>query len=256
MARPLVLAYGIAAYLLFVGTFIHAVGFLANIWGARFTADDTVRAPLTALVVNFSLLMFFALQHSGMARRGFKNWATRYVPHAIERSTYVLAACLAMGLLFWQWRPLPGIVWDVQDPATRRWIWVLYAAGWTLVGAGCFMCNHLHLFGLGQVIAYFRGHDYVQPMFRMSMVYRYVRHPLMLGFLITFWSAPTMTSGRLLLAGVSTLYILIAIRLEERDLIVTIGKSYARYMRQTSSLIPRPWRRVPRTARTSAAEAR
>lgn len=248
MDRLFILGYGIFAYVIFLATFVHAVGFLADAWGSRFTPQETVKAPLTSMAVNFALLMLFALQHSGMARRRFKDWLLRFVPEAAERSTYVLAACLTMGLLFWQWRPLPGIVWEVRDPANRMAIWVLYGAGWTLVAAGCFICNHLHLFGLGQVITYFRRRTYEPPAFRMSMVYRYVRHPLMLGFIVTFWSAPTMTSGRLLLAAVSTLYILIAIRLEERDLIATIGKSYARYMRQTSSLIPRPWRRVPREA--------
>ncbi len=246
MDRLLVLVYGLFAYILFLGTFVHAVGFLADAWGAPFTATETVKAPLWSMTVNFCLLMIFALQHSGMARRGFKQWTARFIPAAVERSTYVLAACVAMGILFWQWRPLPGVVWEVQDPFNRLTIWVLYGAGWALVATGCFMCNHFHLFGLGQVFAYYRDRTYVPPLFRMSMVYRYVRHPLMLGFIITFWAAPTMTSGRLLLAAVSTLYILVAIRLEERDLIASIGKSYARYMRQTSSLIPRPWRRVPK----------
>lgn len=248
MDRFLILGYGILAYVFFLGTFVHAVGFLADAWGSPFTPRETVQAPLRSMAVDFGLLMLFALQHSGMARRGFKNWLLRFVPAAAERSTYVLAACLTMSLLFWQWRPLPGVAWEVRAPANRTTIWILYAAGWVLVAVGCFICNHLHLFGLGQVIAYFRERRYEPPAFRMSMVYRYVRHPLMLGFIVAFWSAPTMTSGRLLLAAVSTLYILIAIRLEERDLIATIGKSYARYMRQTSSLVPRPWRRVPREA--------
>lgn len=244
MQRLPALIFGVFAYLCFVASFVYAIGFTGNLVVPRSLDLGPPTSIWFAILVDIGLLALFALQHSGMARRGFKAWWTRVVPEPIERSVYVLAASLTVSFLFWQWRPINVVIWDVENPTLRAALYASFAAGWLLVLFGCFICNHMHLFGLGQVLAYYRRRPYVAPEFRMTLAYRYVRHPLMLGFLVAFWSTPTMTIGRLVLAGVTTLYILIAIRFEERDLLNTVGEAYARYRRQTAMLIPRPWRRV------------
>ncbi|OBF11399.1 methanethiol S-methyltransferase [Mycobacterium sp. ACS4331] len=242
MTRVLAVGYGAVCYLFFLVVFLYAIGFVGDLLVPR-TVDHAVDAPLwQALLVNLALLTLFAVQHSVMARPAFKRWWTRYVPPVIERSTYVLLASLVLALLFWQWREIPVMVWDVQNQPARIAVWVLFWAGWAIVLAATFMINHFELFGLRQVLAAWRAQPESETGFRATMFYRVVRHPLMLGFLIAFWAAPTMTAGHLLFASATTGYILIALQLEERDLLVSLGSRYAAYRQAVPMLIPRPRR--------------
>jgi len=189
-------------------------------------------------VVNVLLLGLFAVQHSVMARPAFKRWWIRLVPKTIERSTYVLLSSLALALLFWQWRTIPAIIWDVAWTPSRVVLWALFAAGWVTVLLSTFMISHVDLFGLRQVYLAWRQKPYTDLEFRTSLLYRVVRHPLMLGFIVAFWATPTMTAGHLLFAVATTGYILIAIQLEEHDLNATLGEQYRDYRARVPMLIP------------------
>lgn len=249
MRNALIFLYGIICYVVFFLTFLYAIGFVVDV-----PLPKTLNHPMpdsagTAAdwIVDIVLLGLFAVQHSGMARRGFKAWLTRWISPAIERSTFVLISSLVLILLYWQWRPLPGVVWDVG----RGWAWwLLYALsafGWLVVLSGTFVINHFDLFGLRQVWLRAREIAYTPPEFVDSFYYRVVRHPLMLGFIIAFWAIPRMTTGHLLFAIATTGYILLAVRfLEERDLIVMHGEDYRRYRREVPMICPwpRPSRRT------------
>jgi protein-S-isoprenylcysteine O-methyltransferase Ste14 len=240
MKRYLVFAYGAASYVVSLGVFVYLAGFLGNLFVPR-SIDGAPVGPLwEALVVNALLLGVFALQHSVMARPVFKAWLTRFVPKPAERSTYVLFSNLALILLFWQWRPMGGVVWDVQDLAGRSVLHGLYVAGWLVVLGTTFLLNHFDLFGLRQVWLYLSGKPYTALRFKMPGPYKVVRHPLYVGWLITFWSTPTMTAAHLVFAVGMTLYIFVAIRLEERDLVDHLGEAYAQYRRTVPMLIPLP----------------
>lgn len=238
IGRTAAVLYGIICYAAFLAAFVYAIGFVSGIAVPR-TVDNGVAASLIeALVVNVLLLGAFAVQHSVMARPGFKKQWTRVVPPAIERSTYVLMSSALLGLLFWQWRTIDGIVWHVGPPALRAAIWVVAAAGWVMVIASTFMLSHFELFGLRQVFDAWRQKQTADMHFRTPLLYRLVRHPLMLGFLIAFWAAPTMTAGHLLFAVATTGYILVALHFEERDLVASLGEDYRRYRRDVPMLIP------------------
>ncbi|HET6733380.1 methanethiol S-methyltransferase, partial [Mycobacterium sp.] len=223
---------------------LYAIGFVGDVVVPR-SVDNAVDASLgQALAVNLSLLTLFAVQHSVMARPAFKRWWTRYIPQPVERSTYVLLASLVLALLFWQWRAIPTVVWDVTYSPARSAVWALFWLGWVIVLAATFMINHFELFGLRQVVATWRAQPQADTGFRVTMLYRVVRHPLMLGFLIAFWAAPTMTAGRLLFASATTGYILVALQLEERDLMATLGAHYAAYRQKVPMLAPWPRRPI------------
>jgi len=258
MRRILVFAYGLIAYALFFGTFCYAIGFVTGLVVPKSVDSGPAGSSSTALMIDLALLTLFAVQHSGMARPGFKRWWTRIVPAPIERSTYVFLASSALILLFAFWRPLPAVVWQVAGPAAAA-VWALAALGWTTVLLSTFMIGHFELFGLRQVWLELRGR--VQPAdgFRTPLLYRFVRHPIMLGFLIAFWSAPTMTVGHLLFALVTTGYILVAVQLEERDLIAAHGESYRRYRREVPAFLPLPGKQsgaMPTATRTPSQAAR
>jgi protein-S-isoprenylcysteine O-methyltransferase Ste14 len=239
LASFLSLLYGTFAYLFFLCTFSYAIAFVGNLHVAK-TIDSGAPGPVVeALLVNVLLLGLFAVQHSVMARRSFKRWWTRVVPPAIERSTYVLAATLLLALLLWKWQPIAEpIVWSVQTGAPAHAIWTVFWLGWGVLLLSTFLLNHFELFGLGQVFARLSGRPVPQPAFRTPFLYRYVRHPLYLGFVLAFWAAPVMTAGHLLFAAGATGYILVGIWFEERDLVAQFGEQYRRYRAQVGMLIP------------------
>lgn len=239
MKRIGFLAYGVCAYIVFFVTVIYGIGFIGD-FGTPTRLDGIATMPFwQALIVDMVLLAVFALQHSVMARPAFKRWWTRLVPEPIERSTYVLASSLALLLIFALWQPMGGDIWRVEEPAGRVALYALYAFGWLLVFSTTFMINHFDLFGLRQVWLQFRGTPYTQLRFVTPGPYRLVRHPLYVGWLFAFWATPTMTLAHLVFAVATTLYILIAIQFEERDLIVAHGDDYKLYRDRTPMLVPR-----------------
>ena len=244
MNRYFTIGYGAVAYLLFLAAFLYLVGFVANIWVPR-TVDHGLSAPIgEAVLVNVLLVGAFGVQHSVMARPAFKTCWTRFVPPSIERSTFVVLSSAVLVLLYWQWRTMPAVIWVVQQPSWRLVVWALFWLGWAIALASTFMVSHFDLFGLRQVYLAWRGKPYTHIGFNARLLYRLVRHPLMLGFLIAFWAAPTMTAGHLLFSTAMTVYILIATQLEERDLVAALGDQYRDYQSDVSMLVP--LRHVPR----------
>ena len=238
MKRYLTLGYGVLCYAVFLVSFLYAIGFVGNVVVPR-TVDHGIAASVgEAVVVNLVLLGLFAVQHSVMARPTFKRMWTRFVPQSIERSTYVLMSSLLLGLLFWQWRTMPQVIWHVSAPAGRFVLLTLFWAGWAIVLMSTFMISHFDLFGLRQVYLAWRGEPYRDLPFRTTLFYRVVRHPIMVGFLIAFWATPTMTAGHLMFALATTGYILIAIQLEEHDLTASLGDSYRNYRAEVPMMIP------------------
>jgi len=245
MGPVLSVLYGIAAYAFFLATFVYAIGFVGNVAVPK-SVDIGAQAPVAeAILVNLSLLALFAVQHSVMARRGFKRWWTRIVPPAVERSTFVLAATGALALLMWQWRPIPEpVIWAVDDPVLAAGVQVVFWFGWVVLLISTFLISHFELFGVRQVFARLAGRKLPEPEFRTPGFYRFVRHPIYLGFLLAFWAAPVMTAGHLLFSVATTGYILIGIWFEERDLIAQFGERYRTYRSQVGMLLPRPFRKV------------
>lgn len=248
--------YGSAVYALFVGTFLYAIGFVANLPLPK-TIDSGPAGPaLVSVAVDVALLGLFAFQHSVMARPGFKRLWTRVVPSSVERATYVLFASAVLMSLFWQWRPLPMPVWQVAPGNLALALQVCCGLGWALVLLSTFAINHFELFGLRQVYARLRGRALSDPEFRIPVLYRVVRHPLYLGFILAFWATPIMTVGHLLFAAATTGYILIGIQLEERDLVDQFGERYRVYRSEVPMLLPMPGRRVERRGSRATAGQR
>lgn len=235
--------YGMICYVIFLLTFLYAIAFVGDLLVPK-TLDRPMSGPsgaAIAWIIDIVLLGLFAVQHSGMARRGFKRWLSGWLPTPVERSTFVLVSSLVLILLFWQWRPLPGIVWNVQTPWAWWLLYALFAFGWLVVLTGTFVINHFDLFGLRQVWLRARGREYTQLEFKDSIYYRIVRHPLMLGFIIAFWAIPRMSVGHLLFALATTGYILIAVKfMEERDLVAIHGGAYRDYQRRVPMICPWP----------------
>ncbi len=241
MGRFVAFLYGIAAYVLFFITILYAIGFVSGLAVPKTIDSGAVVAMTEALVVNLLLMSVFAIQHSVMARKPFKEWWTQFVPKSVERSTYVLFSSLALVLLFWQWRPMPTVVWHIDNPQIAVIVIAISLIGWLIVLTSTFLINHFELFGLHQVTSNLTGGNMPAPRFRAPLYYQFVRHPIYLGFIIAFWATPTMTVGHLLFAAVTTAYIFVGIMLEERDLIDLFGDEYRRYKDRVSMLVP--WRK-------------
>jgi methanethiol S-methyltransferase len=237
MGRLLAVLYGAVCYLIFFATFLYAIGFVGGLVVPKGIDEGAIDPLVNAVIIDLCLLTLFALQHSIMARPGFKALWTKVVPHAVERSTYVLLSSLVLVLLFWQWRPLTGTVWLVTGEGAIA-LWALYAIGWAIVLLSTFMIGHFSLFGLDQVYRHLRALGDRPVGFGTPGLYKLIRHPIMAGFIIAFWATPNMTVGHLLFAVVTTAYILVALQFEERDLIAIFGERYRLYRKQVPMLIP------------------
>ena len=236
--------YGLVAYFAFFATILYAIGFVTGFVVPKTIDTGLESSAIEAITIDLLLMALFAVQHSVMARKQFKQWWTQYVPKPVERSTYVLLASLCLMLLFWQWRPMPAVVWQIDEPDLAVTIATLALVGWVIVFTSTFLINHFELFGLHQVANNLTGRDMPAPRFRTPLYYKFVRHPIYLGFIIAFWAAPTMSVGHLLFAAVTTAYIFVGILLEERDLVDLFGDDYRRYRERVSMLLP--WRALTR----------
>jgi methanethiol S-methyltransferase len=238
MGKLVAFLFGIVAYLVFAIVIVYAIGFVCGLVVPK-TIDSGPAGPLVeSIVINLVLMTIFALQHSVMARPQFKAWWTTIVPKSVERSTYVLLASLALALVFWQWRPIPGVVWEVKEPTLAAFLLYLGLFGWVLVFISTFMINHFELFGLHQVANNLAGKPMPAMKFKTPMLYNVVRHPIYLGFIIFVWATPVMTAGHLLFAAVVTAYIFVGIALEEHDLIGVFGDEYRRYRQRVAMIVP------------------
>jgi methanethiol S-methyltransferase len=243
MAGLVALIYGVVAYGFTLVALLYLIGFVGNLIVPK-SIDSGMAGPLLqSVLINVMLIALFALQHSVMARQGFKRWWTRIVPPSVERSTYVLFASFALLILYWQWQPIPAYVWTVPNPTAASVLDGIFWLGWVVLVASTFLLSHFELFGLSQVFARLLGKKPADAKFRTPLLYRHVRHPIYLGVLLAIWATPAMSVGHLLFAMMITGYILIGIQLEERDLIRQFGDQYRRYRQRAAMLVPLPGRK-------------
>lgn len=245
MKKAVVALYGLLAYGVFLAAFLYAIAFVGDFLVPKTINSGTPEDTTTSVLINLGLMSLFALQHSIMARPGFKKWWTGLIPRVAERSTYVLLASSLLFLLYWQWRPMPTVVWEVESEVGVLALNTLFALGWLIVLLATFMINHFDLFGLKQVYDYVKNIEPRRPEFKLRMLYQIVRHPIMLGFIIAFWATPVMTAGHLLFAATTTAYIYVAVAfLEERDLLKIFGDQYREYQKNVPMLLPfSKWKR-------------
>jgi protein-S-isoprenylcysteine O-methyltransferase Ste14 len=247
MNKLLSFFYGLVCYAVFFLSFIYAIGFVGNMALPKTIDSGFESGVAQSLIINLVLLGLFAVQHTIMARPAFKQWWTKMVPVQVERSTFVLVASLLLFLLYWQWRPITAVIWNVEHPAGKAILISIFWLGWVMVLWSTFMINHFDLFGLRQVWFHLRNQEYHHVKFQTSSLYKYLRHPIMLGFIIAFWATPYMTAGHLLFAVATTTYILIGIQFEEHDLVQFLGKDYDDYRSRVPMLIPSLKRRNAQT---------
>lgn len=240
MNRIIALLYGIISYLIFLATIIYAIGFFGNFIVPKSIDSSEMDTVAHSLIINFTLIGIFAIQHSVMARPAFKHWVMHFIPQAIERSTYVLLSSLALILLYWQWRPINMMVWNVENSVGYYALWILYSVGWLILLISTFLISHFDLFGIRQVYLNIKCHEYTDIPFSTPFFYKLVRHPIMLGFIIIFWTTPYMTVAHLVFSTVITIYIIIALQLEEHDLINYYGHLYKAYQQKVSMILPIP----------------
>ncbi len=241
MSRLLTLIYGVTAYLVFFGTFLYLIGFVGDLLVPKSTAHGGETSSTTmSILINVSLIGLFAVQHTIMARAAFKRWWINIIPAQIERSTFLVATCAVFALMFWQWRPLPEAVWHIENPTVGLILDGLSWGGWGIVLISTYLIDHFDLFGLRQTLSYAFNRSYTPPKFRENLFYNTVRHPLMLGFLIAFWATPHMTLGRFVFAATYTVYVVLALRIEERELVIIHGDSYRDYQKRVPMLLPVP----------------
>ncbi len=231
-------AYGVLCHVLFLATFVYMACFVGSFFVPKTIDSSPSGSVAGAIAINLLLIALFGLQHSIMARPGFKRVWTRFIPKPIERSTYVLFSCIVTGVLMWQWQAIDITIWDVQEQPARTLLWGLFAAGWLLVPVVTLLINHFDLFGTRQVWLYLRGREYTSLPFRTPLFYKYVRHPLYIGWALAFWATPTMTLGHLLFAGALTFYMAVAAIIEERDLVDHFGRDYADYQKRVPMFVP------------------
>lgn len=238
MKRILAFAYGIICYLAFLAAILYLVGFVGDIVVPKSVNTGASSSVWSAVLIDVGLISLFGIQHSVMARDGFKDWWTKFVPEPIERSTFVLFSSVVVAALLWFWQPIPGVLWSVEATWATWLLWGLFGFGWFLVFASANMINGFHLFGVQQVWQYMRGQEITEPEFKTPGFYKYIRHPLMTGFFIAFWAIPTMTVSHALFAGGMSVYILVGLWFEERDLIRHLGEQYREYRKNVPALIP------------------
>ena len=245
MNRLLVFLFGALSYGVFFFTFLYQIGFVEGMLVPKAMNDGKVVSVAWAVVINLVLLSLFAIQHTIMARLVFKQWWTKIVSKPLERSVFVLLASLLLLLMNWQWSPLPKHIWHVEGSGGRTALYAVSFVGWGLVLYATFLINHFDLFGLRQVWLYFKRREYTQVEFKETVLYSWVRHPIMLGFIIAFWATPDMTQGHLVFAAVTTAYILVGIQVEERTLLAIHGEDYRQYQKRVSMIIPMPPKAAP-----------
>lgn len=240
MGRLIKFLYSLIAYVVFLVSFLYAIGFVGNFIVPKSIDSGVEGSILMSILINAALLGVFAIQHSVMARQGFKKWWTKFIPQTVERATYVLLASLLLLLMFWQWRPMTGIIWDVQNGTAVLALQILFWSGWALVLLSTFVIDHFDLFGLRQTYIDLKKVEYTPPKFRVTFLYKIIRHPIMLGFIIAFWAASSMTLGHLIFSAATTGYIIIGIMFEEKDLESVHGDTYKEYKQRVRMLIPLP----------------
>lgn len=239
MMRIAVMLYGVVSYFLFFAVFLYFIAFIGEFYVPKHLSSEAVESVGSALLVNIGLFLFWGIQHSVMARDWFKEAINKAIPHHVERSTYVFVSSIVLALFMYFWQPIEGVIWQVDNPILQTTIWGLFALGWVVIFVSTFLTDHFDLFGLRQTWLHFVKKTYTNVTFTERLIYQWIRHPMMLGIVIAFWAAPTMTTGHLVFSVGMTLYVFIGIHFEERGLVRALGEPYIEYQKRTAKIIPK-----------------